>query len=279
MKIRKAGINKLIIVFAALVGLIIYGFISAEQNRENNYHSFISALREKNVEEAEELSYKLPSDYKDMTNLMNYFYGLKWYQEGKYEYSSDSLYEIIDYEGEFKDDIEALKKETSDILYEKTREELAIKYEIKVFQKEKAKTGMPEEYMNESLVSGTLMGEYDEKKVEDVYKGKQTKYYWYDTSGKNIILIVTCKDGKVTDVTRYFVSDCYDKDGKLITKTIPSKTRTGTTRGSGNSQTSNDDEDDPFDAKDYGDEEDFYDDYYDEFFDYEEAEDYWNEHQ
>lgn len=41
---------------------------------------------------------------------------------------------------------------------------------------------------------------------------------------------------------------------------------------------SKDDEDDPYNAKDYSNEEDFYYDHYDDFFDYEEAEDYYNEY-
>lgn len=38
-------------------------------------------------------------------------------------------------------------------------------------------------------------------------------------------------------------------------------------------------EDDPYDAKDYAHPDDFYYDYYDDFWDYEDAEDYWEEHQ
>jgi len=36
---------------------------------------------------------------------------------------------------------------------------------------------------------------------------------------------------------------------------------------------------DPYDAKDYSNEDDFYDDHYDDFFDYYDAEDYYNRHQ
>ena len=39
-----------------------------------------------------------------------------------------------------------------------------------------------------------------------------------------------------------------------------------------------DPEEDPFDAEDYPDPEDFYDEYYDDFWDYEDAEDYWMEY-
>ena len=41
---------------------------------------------------------------------------------------------------------------------------------------------------------------------------------------------------------------------------------------------SKDDDDDPYNAKDYSNEEDFYYDHYDDFFDYYDAEDYYNEH-
>ena len=36
--------------------------------------------------------------------------------------------------------------------------------------------------------------------------------------------------------------------------------------------------DDPYSASKYSHPEDFYDDYYDDFFDYEDAEEYWDEH-
>jgi len=38
-------------------------------------------------------------------------------------------------------------------------------------------------------------------------------------------------------------------------------------------------EEDPYEASGYANAEDFYDDYYDDFFDYEEAEEYWEDHQ
>lgn len=41
---------------------------------------------------------------------------------------------------------------------------------------------------------------------------------------------------------------------------------------------SKNDDDDPYNAKDYSNEEDFYYDHYDDFFDYYDAEDYYNEH-
>ena len=37
-------------------------------------------------------------------------------------------------------------------------------------------------------------------------------------------------------------------------------------------------ETDPYNAKDYATPDDFYHDYYDDFYDYEEAEEYWDEH-
>ena len=37
--------------------------------------------------------------------------------------------------------------------------------------------------------------------------------------------------------------------------------------------------DDPYDASDYSNPDDFYDDHYDDFYDYDEAEEYWIEHE
>lgn len=79
----------------------------------------------------------------------------------------------------------------------------------------------------------------------------------------------------------YWNSDSY-KDAK---KNDKDKSNYSSSKNSSSSYSfttyrypSKDDEDDPYNAKDYSNEEDFYYDHYDDFFDYEEAEDYYNEY-
>lgn len=79
----------------------------------------------------------------------------------------------------------------------------------------------------------------------------------------------------------YWNSDSY-KDSK---KNDKDKSNYSSSKNSNNSYSftpyrspSKDNDDDPYNAKDYSNEEDFYYDHYDDFFDYEEAEDYYNEY-
>jgi len=68
------------------------------------------------------------------------------------------------------------------------------------------------------------------------------------------------------------------KDGHFIRKgTINTPTLTPTPTKKPTVTPAKDD--DPYDAKDYADPDDFYYDYYDEFIDFEEAEEYWEENQ
>ncbi len=94
------------------------------------------------------------------------------------------------------------------------------------------------------------------------------KYYWYSYDGKDKVLVVECKDGKVTDVIKYNKSIYWTSDG------MPKfwATRPAITTKKNNSTK----KEDPYNVNDYNDPEDFYDDNYDDFWDYEEAEDYYN---
>lgn len=85
----------------------------------------------------------------------------------------------------------------------------------------------------------------------------------------------------------YEIHDDYwnSKSYKDATKNDKNKSDYSSSNNSSNSYSftpykspSKDDDDDPYNAKDYSNEEDFYYDHYDDFFDYYDAEDYYNEH-
>ena len=77
----------------------------------------------------------------------------------------------------------------------------------------------------------------------------------------------------------YRFSQCYAD----TTKDDKKETSSSSNSGSGGSYSfysgkSSEKDDDPYNAKKYSDEEDFYDDHYDDFFDYYDAEDYYRDH-
>lgn len=80
------------------------------------------------------------------------------------------------------------------------------------------------------------------------------------------------------NTSKYLNSDEYKKKLEEEEAAI-SKPFTGSYKSHGSSSKKNDDDYDPYHAKDYSYEEDFYDDYYDEFYDYEDAVDYYYAHQ
>ena len=90
-------------------------------------------------------------------------------------------------------------------------------------------------------------------------------------------------DGKLVDI---YIYDYYDEDGEVIysartvggevTEVWPGGYDPPITFSS--PRRDYEEEEDPFNAPSYATEEDFYDDHYDDFFDYEEAADYYREH-
>ena len=212
------------------------------------------------------------------------------YSLAKIEYKSDdvSLYTVNDYlelipsnyNGELSEEIKKFKAdfkpEYDDYLAE--RERIAEQERQKQLQetKERLKNTIPYEGMSESYINYTAMGNYHDKEYVVVGKGKRTEwskneYRWKNSNGKTI-LYVECRDGVVTDVTKYWEDKYWTADGKPIY----SGTRSGySSSSSGKKKVYNDDS---YNVNDYYDAEDFYEDYYDDFYDYEDAEDYYNEH-
>ena len=90
-------------------------------------------------------------------------------------------------------------------------------------------------------------------------------------------------DGKLVDV---YIYDYYDEDGEVIysARTVDGEVTEVWPGGYdppitfSSPRRDYEEEEDPYNAPSYANEEDFYDDHYDDFFDYEEAADYYREH-
>lgn len=127
--------------------------------------------------------------------------------------------------------------------------------------KEKLRDRMPYIGMKESYVSYTCLGSYSY--YVDSRKNSNRIYVFKDSQGRETYS-VTCNNQVVISV--------WDKlnNRKLTENNTWKKTGSNSTMKS---------QDDPYNAKDYSNEEDFYDDNWGDFFDYYEAEEYWRDHQ
>ncbi len=130
-------------------------------------------------------------------------------------------------------------------------------------------SGVPYEGMAESEVEFTSLGNADEVEAcTDFYKlnaKHRWKEYKWKENGKTVFKVtIRYFDYEKDCAVPGFVSDVCDwRDSYKSNKTTTKKHTTTT---------------DPYNAKDYNNEDDFYDDHYDDFADYNEAEEYYNDH-
>ena len=110
--------------------------------------------------------------------------------------------------------------------------------------------------MRERFINDTKLGRYESKSTSYGSLGSSKTTYTFHYG--NYIYIVTCEDGAVTSW----------RSEKKVTVRKKSSTKSSTKK-----KTS-----DPFDAGSYAHPDDFYDWYEDDFWDYEDAEDYWEEY-
>lgn len=232
--------------------------------------------------------------YKDTLYL--YFYAM-----AQAEYNSESKYMSVvndylqfipkDYSGELSEEIKTFKEnfkpQYEEYLVEKERQAEVWRVEREKREQEYAaelKNKIPYKGMSEKYINSTAAGKADKHEAEYVKsRGKRAgynsdKYYWYADKAKDVVLTVECRDGKVTDVTKYYESTYWYSDGMpKFWATRQTTTKSKTNSKSNNSNKKSKKKEDPYNVNDYSDPEDFYDDNYDDFWDYEDAEDYYNE--
>ncbi len=139
---------------------------------------------------------------------------------------------------------------------------------------EEVRTGVPFVGMYESDIGKTTLGRpngtpWHNYNWERGKKIQATIYEWHRDG--YVVFSARCLHGTVEQVW----DDRRNPWKKVKSSTSSSNKNRTTSSGAGKKKTTNDD---PLDAKSYDNPEDFYDDCYDDFFDYEEAEDYYYEH-
>ena len=284
------------IVLVLVAAMILGGIYLNKKSIDNSYNYAITLIQNGSYEGAlselekanpnlldrkefkDDLKYqKLNDAYKNTVPL--YAYALA---QAEYNDENKSMYTVNDYlnlvpaeyNGELSEEIKTFKEnfkpQYEEFLAEQKRRDEELRIRIEESERQyyaKLKTKIPYEGMSESDINKTIMGNYHEIDTDSKY-GKTT-YYWRTNSGE-IMLIVTCKDRKVTSVSRYGWGYFWTDDIKPIWN--------GTNPYKDKKSSSSKKKEDPYNVNEYSDPEDFYYDNYDDFWEYEEAEDYYNEH-
>jgi len=132
--------------------------------------------------------------------------------------------------------------------------------------KTRARTGVPYVGMSEDYIAITTLGSPapEVRHNSECISGEQyTANLYTFTHNNKVVFEVRCVHGEVV-----LVWDFRNRGGVALS---PQTSASPKPKG-------NNSDDDPFHTRDYYDAEDFCDDYYDDFYDYEDDEDYFNEH-
>lgn len=294
-----------IIVILLVCAMTFGGMYLNKKSIDNAYNHTITLIQNGSYEEAlaefenanrdvlERDDFKFDIKYGDLDKCYKNTVYLYAYALAQFEYNSENRYmrtvneylELIpaDYSGELCEEIKTFKEnfkpQYENFLTEEKRKAEEARIEQQKREQEyvaSLKNRIPFEGMQEKYINSTAAGNADEHESEYV-KGRGSKsgydldkYYWYSDNNKDMVLFVECKDGKVTDVIKYYELTYWTSNGMpKFWATRPARTA---------KKNSSIKKDDPYNVNDYYDPEDFYDDNYDDFWDYEDAEDYFNEH-
>ena len=215
-----------------VVALSVWAQSVYQRRVVNAYDSSISLIKEgKYTEAIEKISTTKRDVYDDITNASLYgfepetqYYKDTWaiclYAAAMQEYSEGSSPLMIqrylgriptEYDGEFKDDIDGLRKTV--VSMEAERQKNSEKYDEILSQEIKNK--IPYKAMDEKYINSTLVGKADEhNRVELKNNGyHKDEYIWYADNNKDVVLVVDCINGIVTDVKKRNTQLYWTKDG------------------------------------------------------------------
>lgn len=224
--------------------------------------------------------------YKQSAHL--YAYALAQ-QEYNYDNADfDLIYEYLeyipkDYTGKIRLSIKTFRQNfmSQYEVYEEEKKRLEEEAKLEEQRKEQEylaslKDRLPYKGMSKLYINDTMLGHNHESDVVVVGKGTRREftkyeYRWKNNSGETIFY-AECRDGIVTEVSKYYEDKYWTKDGRSIFK---GKREGYMASRSRKKKVYNGDD---YDVGDYYDAEDFYYDHYDDFYEYEEAEEYFNEY-
>lgn len=249
-------------LIALILGGSAYYFrITKQQGKKaelaRQYEQALDLIRQKKLEEASDILLPLfyYEHYRGSSSLWWYCEAEKAMQEKNYE-RAHAYAEAIEESG----------------LPEEFREYILSRRQVIIDRAEKARNDgfkkdtipdVPYVGMSESNISRTGLGA-PSGTVRHDYEIKNGERYLcnlYDFyRNGELIFVARCMEGTVIRV--------WDDRSRPKNDSVPAYKPPASGK-----------DDDPYNAADYWSKEDFYDDHYDDFFDYEEAEDYWRDHQ
>jgi len=257
---RNRKLRKGTIVFLAIVLLLLSIFAVKSIITFSRYKVAEKLVVGENYNKASEILETIDDGYLNSENLIFVCKANKAFNEKDiptaYQYLIQINSKVLpsDYFDTFLEFQEKVTNEYEQYIVKKQDEQLKV-------IKERVKTGVPFVDMPEEYIDKTILGSPSEKirhnwEISGSKRFLANLYDFYNEEGK--IFTARCVDGIVTQV--------WDYRDSPVKPYIPQ-----------NPDSSVEDED-PYNAADYSHPEDFYYDHYDDFFDYEDAEDYYNEH-
>lgn len=253
MKNKKRSMLIVSAVLILVIGFAIKGIQS--YNNTADYRQAIEYIMNDDYEQAKELLYPYKTTYyKDAYALYKYCNACQEYDKGHLTSAYDDVISLYfkylntSQRDHIRNKIDEIEKAYDDRPVTTTKEYTT------------SKPSIPYVGMSESMISSTGLGTPSStvRHNTQMVKGEVHKTNLYDFyNGKQRIFTARCIDGKVTEVwdDRNATTTCYNYT------TNRNKTTT-----------------DPYNANQYSNEDDFYYDHYDDFYDYYDAEDYYNEH-
>ncbi len=255
-----------IVVFLWFGGLIVRSIIH-QNHVQNTYNQAVSLAFSNQFEDATILLDSIIEDkYMDSASLRRYCNAQTDFANGDYK-SAHRNASSLNFQHLSEEQnatvlasVERIEAQ-HDIYMEQERIRQQAEYERSI------RTGVPFVGMPESRIADTSLGapssnvrHNNQVKSGEIYK---CNLYDFFING-HLIFTARCMEGKIIQV--------WDSRDKVNTS-VPYPSSPSHSSSSHSSTDS-----DPYHAADYSDEEDFYEDHWDDFFDFEDAEDYWREH-
>lgn len=267
--------------------LMMFGIYRTQKNIIEPYDDSIALIEAGTYEEALDCIEKANPDKIERTNFDSemragklevcyrnsaYLYAyalarLEYNSENKNMTNVNEYLELIpiSYSGELSEEIKSFKENFKlqyEVYLEEKRKQDEEKRRIREqVEAERLKHSVPYVGMSESKINDTVLGSnYVIGHNYEMINGKKVKANIYRfKQGNSIIFVARCLRGSVDSVSDY-------RDDPWVTRSSSSS----------KSSSSKKKVEDEYNVNDYSDPEDFYDDNYDDFWDYDEAEDYYN---
>ena len=253
-----------------ILGINLYGKYQKNKVLSEKYDHAIKLLEDGNYYEAEDVLLDFyPKEYKNSESLHNYAYARLCYNSGRIDdahYYMENCHITDDVSGSLKSEIHDFRiKVNGELDAYLARKEAEEKREYE----KKISTGVPYVGMSESRIRDTSLGSPSSNVRHNSAvigsEHKSANLYDFMNSSGMVIFSARCIDGKVVQVWDF--------------RSSPHKPYSeGNNNHASETKSSKKKDDDPYNAKDYGDVDAFYDDYYDDFADFDEAEQYYEEH-